>query len=488
MKTTTAASLDDVFFPRNVAVIGSSPSEFYTLSMLRTKMCDHLYLVNPNYKEVHGKKCYPSVLDIEGPVDYVIFDIPTRNVPAVARECIQKGVKVIHSFTSGFGETGLDEGRALEKELISIVKGKARLIGPNCMGVYCPKSGLSFHPAATNEEGHIGVIAQSGTFAQIFVSAGRSRNVKISKLVSYGNALDLDCSDFIEYMADDPDTRVIALYIEGVRDGRALKSALAYASSKKPVIVLKGGVTEQGGRVASSHTGSLAGSGQTWSTMFKQSGVVQVDDFDSLLNTAICLNGSNLPRGKGVSIVTYSGGFGVVQSDMCVKAGLEVPQFSPAVLEELRKIVPTAGTMIGNPLDTWQLFYNYGEGQAGLGDVCKIIAGDKNIHSIIVQFDIIRFMLARWGKDYEKLSEIVVSRLLNGLRFARDEAKELILITAFLEPYCTNEIERKYALDFKNRCEDEGFPVYPTLSEAVKVVSDMYKYTEFNRHKSSVKG
>jgi acyl-CoA synthetase (NDP forming) len=488
MKITTSASLDDVFSPRNVAVIGSSPSEFYTLSMLLTKMRDHLYLVNPNYKEVHGKKCYPSILDIEGPVDYVIFDIPTRNVPAVARECIQKGVKVIHSFTSGFGETGLAEGKELEKELISIVKGKARLIGPNCMGVYCPKSGLSFHPAATNEEGHIGVIAQSGTFAQFFVYAGRSRNVKISKLVSYGNALDLDCSDFLEYMADDPDTRVIALYIEGVKDGRTLKSALEYASSKKPVIVLKGGVTKQGGRVASSHTGSLAGSGQTWSTVFKQSGVVQVDDFDSLLNTAICLNGSKPPRGKGVSIVTYSGGFGVVQSDMCVKAGLEVPQFSPAVLKELRKIVPTAGTMIGNPLDTWQLFYNYGEGQAGLGEVCKIISGDKNIHSIIVQFDIIRYMLARWGTEYEKRSEIIVSRLLDGLRFARDEAKQLVLITAFLEPYCTNEIERKYTLDFKNRCEAEGFPVYSTLSEAVKVVSDMYKYTEFSLRKSSSKG
>jgi acetyltransferase len=117
MMINTSANLDEIFFPKNVAVIGSSPTEFYTLALLLTRMRDHLYLVNPNYKEVHGKKCYASILDVEEPVDYVIFNLPTRNVLDVARECVQKGVKVIHSFTSGFGETGLQEGIELEKEL-----------------------------------------------------------------------------------------------------------------------------------------------------------------------------------------------------------------------------------------------------------------------------------------------------------------------------------------------------------------------------------
>jgi acyl-CoA synthetase (NDP forming) len=484
----TSANLDEVFFPRNVAVIGSLPTEFYTLSLLLTRMRDHLYMVNPNYKEVHGKKCYASILDVEEPVDYVIFNLPTRNVLDVARECVQKGVKVIHSFTSGFGETGQQEGIELERELISITKGKVRLLGPNCMGIYCPKSGLSFHPASTNEEGHIGVIAQSGTFAQYFVFVGKSRNVKISKMVSYGNALDLDCPEFLEYLADDPDTRVIALYVEGVKDGRSLRSALEYASDKKPVVVLKGGITEDGGRVASSHTGSLAGSGLTWSTMLRQSGAVQVDDFDDLLNAAICLNDSEPPRGKGVSIVTYSGGFGVVQTDMCVKAGLEVPQFSAPVVEELRKFVPAVGTIISNPLDAWQIFYNYGENQAGLGDVFRIVSQDNNIHSIIMQFDIIRYMLVRWGGEFEKRFDIIAGRLLEGLHFAHDKAGKLVIFSIFLDPYSDNEIERKYSLAFKRRCEAEGFPVYPSLSNAVRVVSTMYKFTELGYRRSLKKG
>jgi acetate---CoA ligase (ADP-forming) len=477
MKTT---NLDDVFFPRSVAVIGSSPTEFYTLSMLITKMRDRLYPVNPKYREIGGRKCYASVLDIEGPVDYVIFDLPTRNAVNAARECVQKGVKVIHSFTSGFSETGLKEGIELEKELLSVVKGKARFIGPNCMGIYCPKSGLSFHPGATNIEGNIGVISQSGTFAQSFVHAGKTRHIHLSKCVSYGNALDLDCPDFLEYMADDTDTRVIALYIEGIKDGRRLRSALTYASSKKPVIVLKGGVTEQGSRVASSHTASLAGSAQTWSTMFKQAGAVQVDDFEDLLNAAAAFSQSEPPQGKGVAIITYSGGFGVVQSDMCVKAGLDIPKFSPGAIEELRRFVPGQGTMLGNPLDTWQVFYNYKDDEPGLDDVLRIVSSEKDIHSVVIQFDIIRFMLPRWGAEFETRFNMVTGKMIKGLQTARAKGK-MAMISMFLDPYAESEKERQYSQQFKKRCETEGFPVYGLLSAAVKTIAIAYRYTELRR-------
>ena len=481
MTIRTSANLDEVFFPANVAVIGASPTEFYTLALLQSKMRDHLYLVNPNYKELHGRKCYASILDIEGPVDYVIFDLPTRMVTKVARECVQKGVKVIHSFSSGFSETGLQEGIDLEKELVSIIKGKVRMVGPNCMGIYCPKSGLSFNPVATNIEGNIGVIAQSGTFAQLFVHMGRTRNVKISKLVSYGNAIDLNCPDFLEYLADDPDTRVIAVYIEGIKDGRRLMSALEYAAARKPVIALKGGVTDQGGRVASSHTGSLAGSGLTWSTMFRQVGVVQVDDIEHLLDAAIALSQSAPPSGKGVSIITYSGGFGVVQSDMCIKAGLDVPKFSPQAIRELRRFVPVTGTMVGNPLDAWQVYYNIRENEPGLDDVFRIISGEKDIHSIILQLDIIKFMLPRWGAEFEKNFNIVVDRMMKGLAFARDKGK-MAVVSNFLDPYTENEKERHYNFQFKRRCEAEGFPVYGLLAAAVQTVAMAYRYNELKKH------
>ena len=475
MKVTT--NLDEIFLPRSVAVVGASPMEFYTISLMMGKLRDHFYPVNPNYREVHGVKCYPSILDIEDSVDYVILALPAQYVLKTVDECIRKGVKCVHSFTSGFSETGLAEGIERERELAALIKGRVRMIGPNCMGICCPRSGLSFNPGSKLIEGHIGVISQSGTFAQGFIHAGRSRKVNISKMVSYGNAIDLDCPEFLTYLADDADTSVIALYVEGVKEGGPVRAAMEYAAFRKPVIVLKGGMTKQGGRVASSHTGALAGSGETWATLFRQTGAVQVDDFEDLVNTVIALGDSPLPGGNGVSIVTYSGGFSVVQSDMCIKAGLEVPQLSPSAVTELREFVPASGTMIGNPLDAWQLFYKYGDNEKSLKDVFRIIAAEKDIHSIILQFDVIRFMIGMWGDKAEERLKIIADRVLEGCLYARDEKGKLVLISMFLDPYTENGLERKLSIDFKRRCESEGFPVFSSLGAAVKTISNIYRYT-----------
>jgi acyl-CoA synthetase (NDP forming) len=475
MSTSIFNELNSIFMPRNVAVIGASPRDNYTYSLMGTKIRDRLFFVNPNYEEVLGRKSYASILDIAEPVDYAVIAVPAQFVLGAVSDCIGKGVRGVHIFTSGFSETGLPDGIRLEKELADLALGKIRVIGPNCMGSYCPKSGLSFNPASTNVEGSIGVISQSGTFAQIFVYAGRTMNMKISKMVSYGNAVDLDCPDFLEYLADDPDTSVIALYIEGIKDGKRLRSALEYASSKKPLVALKGGVTGAGGRIAASHTGSMAGTGQTWSTMFNQSGVVQVDDIDDLLNTTITISTSKLPLGTGVAIVTYSGGFAVVQSDMCVKAGLQVPQFSQKAIDKLRKFVPAAGTMIGNPLDSWQLFYRY-SGEGRLSDVLRIVSGEKPIDTIILQFDIIRFMTMMWGEGAEENLTTIAADFLAGCRYARDEAGKLVMITIALDPYTDNEMERRLSIMLKKMCEEAGFPVCQSLKEAVRTVSYMCRY------------
>jgi len=475
MITSKFEELNNIFFPRNTAIIGASPEDNYTYSLLATKMRDRLYLVNPNYGEVLGRKSYASILDIDAIVDYAVIAVPAQFVLGAVSDCIKKGVKGVHIFTSGFSETGLPEGIRLERELADLVREKIRVIGPNCMGSYCPKSGLSFNPASTNVEGSIGVISQSGTFAQIFVYAGRTMNMRISKMVSYGNAVDLDCPDFLEYLADDPDTSVIALYIEGIRDGKRLRSALEYAAGKKPLVALKGGVTGVGGRVASSHTGSLAGAGQTWSTMFKQSGVVQVEDIDDLLNTAKTMCSSKIPSGNGVSIVTYSGGFAVVQSDMCVKAGLQVPQFSQKAVDELRTFVPAAGTMIGNPLDSWQLFYKF-SGEGRLSDVLRIVSGEKHIQNIILQFDVIRFMTLMWGEGAEENMRAIATDFLAGCRYARDKAGRMVIITIALDPYTDNEMERRLSILLRKICDEAGFPVVSSLGEAIRTVSYMCRY------------
>ena len=209
--------------------------------------------------------------------------------------------------------------------------------------------------------------------------------------------------------------------------------------------------------------------------MFKQSGVVQVDDIDDLLNATIAMSSSQPPSGTGVAIITYSGGFAVVQSDMCVKAGLQVPQFSKKAIAELRKFVPAAGTMIGNPLDSWQLFYRF-SGEGRLSDVLRIISGEKQIHTIILQFDIIRFMTMMWREGTEEKLMAIAADFLAGCRYARDQAGRLVMIAIYLEPYTDNEMERRLSVLLKKMCEEQGFVVCSSLKEAIRTVSYMCRY------------
>jgi acyl-CoA synthetase (NDP forming) len=476
MKTQNALESEYIFNPQSVAVVGASPGDGFSQALISTKIRDKLSLVNPKYNELAGKKCYASILDIKESIDYVVIAVPALLVPKVLAECIEKGVKAAHIFTSGFSETGLEERRKLENQVKEIASGKIRIIGPNCMGIHCPKSGLAFIPDVSTEEGPVGVISQSGTFAVQFLTVGKSRNIKFSKVISYGNAIDLDCPDFLEYMADDADTKVIALYMEGTRDGKRLKSALAKAARKKPVLALKGGVTAHGSRAASSHTGSLAGSPEIWTAIFKQTGVVQVADFDELLNATLALAYSPPPSKKGITIITNSGGFSVLETDLCVKSGLEVPQFDAETAAELRKIVPIAGTSIGNPLDAWPIYYNLPGMPGTLADAIKIIAHDKNIHSIVLHFGEIGFLRRMLGGTFESHLKELVKLIIGGCQYARDESGKPVMICIPLDAYSEDEEDRRYHLLVKKAFENERFPVYSSLQDSIKALSNLYRY------------
>jgi len=465
-----------IFNPRTVAVIGASDSDGFSQALMGTKLRDSMFLVNPKYKELHGKRCYASILDIEGGIDYVVIAVPALLVPRVLVECIEKGVKAVHIFTAGFSETGVEERKVLEDEVQKIARGKVSLIGPNCMGICCPKSGLAFVPGVLTEEGSVGVISQSGTFAEQFLSIGKLRNVKFSKVISYGNAIDLDCPDFLEYLAHDSETEVIALYMEGTKNGKRLKAAMTEATELKPVLALKGGVTEHGRRAASSHTGSLAGSPEIWSSLFRQAGVIQVEDFDELLDTTLALSCVPLPSGKGTAIITNSGGFSVLETDLCVKAGLEVPQFTKETMAELRKMVPLAGTSINNPLDAWPIFYNMPGTTGTLADAIKTLSHDKNIHSIVLHFDEVRYLRYVLGEATENFLKELVKIMVQGCRYARDEMGKTIMICVSLDAYSEDEVDRRYHLLAKKAFEGEQFPVYPALGASIKALSNLYRY------------
>jgi len=470
------AEFDRIFNPRTVAVIGASHSDGFSQALMNTKLRDSLFLVNPKYDELHGRKCYASILDIEDSVDYVVIAVPASLVSPVLVDCIEKGVKAVHVFTAGFSETGIEERKVLEDEVRNIAKGKVSLIGPNCMGICCPKSGLAFVPDVLVKEGSVGVISQSGTFAEQFLSVGSLRNLKFSKVVSYGNGIDLDCPDFLEYLANDPETKAMALYIEGTRNGKRLRAAITEAARLKPVVALKGGVTERGRRAASSHTGSLAGSPEIWSSLFRQAGVIQVGDFGELLDTALALSCVRLPSGKGTAIVTNSGGFSVLETDLCVKAGLEVPQFMPETMVELRKVVPIAGTSINNPLDAWPIFYNMQGTTGTLAEAIKTLSRDKNIHSIVLHFDEIRYLRQVLGQAFEGFLKELIETMVHGCRYARDEMGKTVMVCVSLDAYSEDEEDRGYHLLAKNAFERDQFPVYPALGDSIEALADLYRY------------
>ena len=477
MKTEQYRELDNIFHPQNVAIIGASPvADIATLALMNTKMRDRVYFVNPKYKEIFGRKCYASVLDIEGPVDYAIIGINARYVPGIIGECIAKGIAGAHIYTSGFSETGLPEGVELEKKLKAAAGGKIRVIGPNCFGIYCPRSGLAIVPESSEEEGNVGVIAQSGSVAESFSYFGKTKNLRFSKVVSYGNASDLDCPDFLEYMADDPQTRVIALYIEGSKNGKRLHDALRYAAVRKPVVAIKGGLTDHGNRVAKSHTGQLTGSPEVWKALFKQCGVVQVNNHEELVNTVAAFSHSMLPRGNRVSLISNSGGFSVIQTDLCAAEGMEVPRFSEATLKALRQLVPLAGTSIGNPLDAWPIFYKVFQKEGGLADIIKLVASDENIDSLVFMFDQFRYIRrARKHEAFDHM-KLLIDMMIEGSIYCREVLGKPVFLSVSLDPFLEDDEDRKGNLMLKQAFEQNHFPVYASSDVTIRALARLFKY------------
>jgi acyl-CoA synthetase (NDP forming) len=312
-----------------------------------------LYAVNPKMTEVRGVPCYPTVLDCPDPIDHVISQIPSDGLPTLVEQCIEKGVKSLHSFTAGLAETGDPDLVAQERAMVARAREAGmRLIGPNCMGLYVPGVGLGFNPRSPNEPGNVFLLSQSGANAGGIIDGLGRRGLRFSKGVSYGNAADLKSHDFLEYATEDPQTELVVAYIEGPRDGRAFFEALKKLASRKPTIVLKGGITDDGARAANSHTGSLAGSIDVFDALCRQAGAMRVRTLEDLLDLAVAMTTDmRYLTGNKVTLVGAGGGFAVLSTDQMAMEGLEVPWLPEATQEQLREIIPIAGTSIRNPVD-----------------------------------------------------------------------------------------------------------------------------------------
>ncbi|MBM3155070.1 MAG: hypothetical protein FJ008_07005, partial [Chloroflexi bacterium] len=363
------SSLDFIFNPRSIAIVGASANieansanvaNVYLESFLSCGFSGPIYPINRKGGQIRDLKVYPNVKDVPGPLDYVVCCIQAHHVPQLIRDCAAKGVKAVQFFTAGFTESETEKGRKLQEEIVALAQqGGVRLIGPNCMGVYCPSSGMSFALDFPSQSGKVGYISQSGGNAHFGIRYAIQRGIRFSKAISYGNACDVDESDLLEYLTIDPETAIIAIYIEGAKNGRRFVRALERAAAAKPVIALKGGRTDAGARAAASHTGALAGSAQVWDGVLRQTGVATADSVEELADLLVTFQYLAVPKGGRLGTLGISGGATVIATDVYNSAGLVLPHLPQEVQQKLRNLVENeAGISFDNPVDISSSYYS----------------------------------------------------------------------------------------------------------------------------------
>lgn len=349
--------IDAILNPRSVAIVGASThpakqGHAYVNSLREFGFKGPVYPVNPRAEEIAGYSCYQSLKEVPGAVDYVISAVPAPLLPGVMEDARGKEVKGIHLFTARMAEMGTEKGVALEADLIrSAKKLGARIIGPNCMGLYNPGHGISFRANFPKEAGRVGFLSQSGGNTVEFVYRASLRGLFFSKAVSYGNAADLNESDFLEYFTHDPNTSIVACYLEGIRGGPRFFDVLSQAAASKPLVLLKGGRGEAGSRAVASHTASLAGSTEIWRSAVTQAGAIWAETMDEMTDIGVALRFMKKPRGPRVGIICGGGGNTVHSADLCEAAGLNVEPLPDCVRSAFKEHLPDTWFHANNPFD-----------------------------------------------------------------------------------------------------------------------------------------
>lgn len=375
---------EHLFCPSSVAVIGAAREEGKVGhdildNIVASGFQGSCYPVNPKAQYIHDLRCYPSVLDIEGQVDLAIIAVPNKIVPEIVEQCGQKGVRNAIIISAGFKEVGI-EGLHLEKQVLKWAeKYGMRILGPNCLGLINTKCPLNASFAKDMPAvGDISFISQSGALCTAILDYAKADQIGFAKFVSLGNKADITETDLLEDWLEDEDTAVVALYVEGVKEGQEFMDASYQLSLKKPIVAIKSGTTNSGARAVSSHTGTLAGSERAHEAAFRQSGIVQARSVQDLFDFSIAFSYQPLPRGKRVAIITNAGGPGIMATDACERRDIPLANFSRKTIERLREFLPPAANVY-NPVDV-------------LGDALadryrratEVVLADDNVDALIV--------------------------------------------------------------------------------------------------------
>ncbi|MGQ9721821.1 MAG: acetate--CoA ligase family protein [Candidatus Jordarchaeum sp.] len=464
------SQINALFNPSSIAVLGVSDKKFRLGNFLLSNFIDigyegKLYPINPDEETIMGLKSYPSLKDIDETVDLLVISLHPDKVPQVIEEAVEKNVKGAIIFSSGYGEKG-NEGRLRERELVEIArKGNLRIIGPNCMGFYCPSTKLSFFPGLSKESGPVAFISQSGSLSNIVAFAGEIHGFGFSKMISLGNSCDLDVNDFLEYLGSDHETKIIACYLEGVEDGRRFLRLAKRISRKKPIIVWKVGWTKGGAKAAGSHTGSICGNKEIWDAVFKQAGLIRVENLSELFGRLGAFINPYLPNGNRVVVICAPGGAAVSTADACEKAGLELAELSEETKNKMAEIIPEFGTSVSNPVDMG-LIVTYDK---TIYPSCTEIAGrDENVDMVLVFHFVIDKELAENLVDVQKRIKKPMAVATNIQQLLGKE------FGAIFKPFDTEEMP-----NILKKFYESGISFHSTEQDAARTLMSLLEYRKF---------
>ncbi len=452
-------NLKELFSPESVAIIGASrhPGKIgYTIlrNIIEYGYKGKIYPINPKADEILGLKAYPSVLNVPDKIDMAIVAVPVKIVPKVAEDCGKKGVKVLVVITSGFGEVGNTEA---EQKLVKIAREYGmRILGPNIFGLaYTPaRLNATFGPKDIRE-GNIAFITQSGALGIALMGWTVMEEIGLSALISIGNMIDIDVTEVSRYLADDPHTRVITIYLEGLKPntGKKFMEIMKEVTKKKPVIIIKAGRSRRGAAAAASHTGSLAGMDHIYSAAFKQTGVLRAKTVEEMFDWARAFANQPVPRGDRTIIITNGGGVGVLATDAAEEYGVNLITPSIELKDQFHRIMPWFGSP-KNPIDL--------TGQAGV---------ENYIKALQIAF------------ESPEIDNIVVLYCRTAILDPRDLAKGLIDIIKLYKgsnkPVVVGMVGGIDTFEAMKILNKNGIPAYPSPERAVSSLAAMIRYAKY---------
>lgn len=452
--------LDRMMNPKTVVVIGDKGPNYMWLNnnLPFKEQGGNLYSLQIDEREIEGIeklgiKNFTSLADIPEPIDYALVAVPRQVAPYVLKDLVDAKANGAGFFTSGFAETGEELGAELQAKLTEMAReADFNMVGPNCMGLYLPKVGVRFSgevPVA--DDGIVGFLSQSGTHGIMFSLVAGARGTHLSRCISLGNAVVLDVSDYLEYLAEDDETEVIGMYVEGVKDGRRFFETMKATTAKKPVVVWKGGQTDAGARATMSHTASLAAPQAIWDGMMRQVGAITTNSLDETVDVMELLTKTRRPTGKRMALLAQTGGQSVSITDAFAKQGFEVPRFTTATYDALGEFFNIVGGSFQNPLDMAGTIQGKAE---TLDRILKIVDADPNTDAMAMELSAM-FMARQWKDDAEKLDE-----LLDVLQahLARSERPFL----AILHP----AHEAEYVASITPKFNERGIPLFANFDRA----------------------